>query len=90
MQRKRWDGDRVDKFLQTSHAGQLDRLLQGTVRPQRAVGNADVDLIFHLASTTNALRFEVGNEAIFFAFQVQPFRRNLFQMNFHSAVAAIF
>src|SRR5258708_1504567 len=84
VERERGNLDVVNEFLQAGHARQLDRLFKRTICPKRAFRNSDEDLVLHRSDAANAFRLELGNQAIFLAFEVQSFRRNLFQMNFHA------
>ena len=84
VQGKRRHLNPVHKFLQTRNATQFHRLRERSARPQRAIGDADVDLVTQQPGATNVLGFQFFNRAILFAFEMQTFWWNLFQMNSHA------
>lgn len=90
MDCKRRNFDLVNEFFETGDAAQLDRLTEGAIGPERAIGHAKIEIILKRSSAPNAFRFEIWNQAIVFTLQMQPFGRNLFEMNLHSRIVSEF
>src|SRR5690348_12384558 len=84
MKRERWDLDFVLELFETSHACQLDGLRDRSIRPKRAVRNSEIKAVTHRPDTTNFLRSQVAQGTILLTGEMQTFRRNLVQVNFHA------
>lgn len=74
----------VHKFFETGNAAHFHWLLQGSVGPERPGRNPNIQIITQWSDATNSVRGKFRNWAILFALQMQSFRWNLFEMNFHS------
>jgi len=74
----------VHKFFQTRYAPQFHRLRQRSTRPQRPARNTQVDIVMERSSATNSFLLQFRNRAVLIPFEMQTFRWNLFQVNFHS------
>ena len=74
----------VHKLFQTRDAPQLHGLRQRSTRPQRPACNTQVDTVMERTNTTNSLRLQFQNRTFLIPLEMQTFRWNLFQMNFHS------
>ena len=84
VERKRRDLDFVLEFLQASDAGEFHRLRDRSVRPQRTIGNSEIEAVTHRPDAADLLRAEIAEGAILFTREMQTFRRNLIKMNLHS------
>ena len=84
MERERRNLDFVVELFETGHAAQLNRLRNRSIGPKRAIGNAEVETVTHRADAPNFRRCDVAERTIFFADEMQTFRRDLVQMNFHA------
>src|SRR4029077_9829045 len=80
--------DFVFKFLETGYAAQLHRLRERSVRPERAIGNPEIEMVTHRADTTNFLRHHIAKRTIFLALEMETSRRDLVQMDLHCVMRA--
>src|SRR6516165_5334782 len=83
MQCEGRDLDVVPEFFETGDATQFDQLFERPVYPTRAFRNSNVDFVLHRPDATYAFGFQLRSQAIFLAFEIQSFRWDLFEMNFH-------
>ena len=84
MDRKSLCFDIEWKRLEAPDAAKLDRLRQRASRPERSLGNSQVERIPQRSSAANILRREIENWAFFLALEMQAIGVNLSEMNFHS------
>src|SRR5207253_4846689 len=75
--------DFVLELFETGHAAQLNRLRNRSIGPKRAIGNSEVEGVTHWPDAANFRRRDVAERTIFFADEMQTFRRDLVQMDLH-------
>ena len=75
--------DFVHEFFQARDAAHFHRLRQRAIGPKRPVRDSEVEIVMQRPHASNPSFSNSGIGHILFAFQVQAFRGNLFEMNFH-------
>ena len=84
VEHERRNVDFVLELFETGYAAQLNRLRDRSVGPKRAIGNSEVEAVTHRPDAANFRRRDVAKRTIFFADEMQTFRRDLVQMDLHS------
>jgi len=71
------------KRIETPDAPKLDRLHERASRPERSLGDSQVERIPQRSGAADILRGEIGDGAFFLALEMQAVGVNLPEMNFH-------
>jgi hypothetical protein len=83
LRRKIADVNRVNEMFEATDALQLNVDSQYSGDNQPDAGDSGIEGIFHLTDRFNRALVDVQKICCFFAFEVNPFRRNLLQVYIH-------